>query len=208
MHAFFAKIGFLGYPLLLSSIFSVAIIFERLFFWFFNNPDRYVLDIEIFNNFIINNKKINEDMILLKLNDFKDNPIIDSVIEGINCKFNKLRFEDLLNHVIRKNINSAERFLTILSTIIEISPLLGLLGTVTGMIKTFMVIQKNGNDVNISILAGGIWEAMLTTAFGLSIAIISLIFLNYFNERLNRYIDRFEHSINEMLLILEKINII
>ena len=62
----------------------------------------------------------------------------------------------------------------------NISTLLGLLGTVTGMIQTFIKIESCGGAVDVTVLAGGIWEALLTTAAGLSVAIPTLVFYHYF----------------------------
>jgi len=65
--------------------------------------------------------------------------------------------------------------------------LLGLLGTVIGMIKAFMVIQEMGGKVNAAVLAGGIWEAMLTTALGLSVALPTMLAHSYLIARVDRY---------------------
>ena len=79
----------------------------------------------------------------------------------------------------RRVVASLQRYLGTLGTIAAISPLLGLLGTVFGMIATFTAIQTHGVG-NAPALAGGISEALITTAFGLSIAIPTLIFYRYF----------------------------
>jgi len=65
--------------------------------------------------------------------------------------------------------------------------LLGLLGTVLGMIKAFMVIQEMGGKVNAAVLAGGIWEAMLTTAMGLAVALPTMLAHSYLVSRVDRY---------------------
>ncbi|GAG69997.1 unnamed protein product [marine sediment metagenome] len=70
--------------------------------------------------------------------------------------------------------------------IANVAPLLGLLGTVFGMIKAFMQIEMLGGSVDPSSLAGGIWEAMTTTAAGLTVAIPALLFYNYFMGRVNQ----------------------
>jgi biopolymer transport protein ExbB len=101
----------------------------------------------------------------------------------------------------RMAIPSMERFLIVLQTIAVISPLLGLLGTVTGMIKVFETIVTEGTG-NASILAGGISEALLTTAAGLSIAIPALIFNNLLNKRLENLVVEMEHhsiTLHELL---------
>ena len=69
----------------------------------------------------------------------------------------------------------------------NIAPLLGLLGTVIGMIKAFMVIQEMGGKVNAAVLAGGIWEAMLTTALGLSVALPTMVAHSYLLSRIDKY---------------------
>jgi biopolymer transport protein ExbB len=68
-------------------------------------------------------------------------------------------------------IRKLESYLRGLSAIAHLSPLLGLFGTVTGMIRAFMKVQEAGARVDASLLAGGIWEALLTTAFGLAVAL-------------------------------------
>jgi biopolymer transport protein ExbB len=75
-------------------------------------------------------------------------------------------------------IHRLEGHLGMLSTLAAVSPLVGFLGTVTGMVKVFQKIQNNTSGVYINILAGGIWEALLITAGGLVVGIIALIFYN------------------------------
>jgi len=80
----------------------------------------------------------------------------------------------------QKRLHDAERYLGALATIVGIAPLIGFLGTVIGMIKAFMKIEFLGGNVNASVLAGGIWEALITTAAGLAVGIVVYIFYNYF----------------------------
>jgi biopolymer transport protein ExbB len=86
-----------------------------------------------------------------------------------------------------------------LKVIAMVAPLLGLLGTVFGMIDAFQQMEMAGNNINPSTLSGGIWEALLTTAVGLSVAIPTVLFESYFraiNERLKINI---EHSVTKLL---------
>ncbi len=76
-------------------------------------------------------------------------------------------------------IRNLESWLRSLSSIAHLSPLLGLLGTVTGMILAFMNLEAAGSRVDPSILSGGIWEALLTTAFGLTVAIPAMAAFYY-----------------------------
>lgn len=93
--------------------------------------------------------------------------------------------EVVLSHGIEREVGYLSRNLGTLAVLGNISPLLGLLGTVVGMIKAFMVVEQMGGRVNASLLAGGIWEAMLTTAFGLIVAIPLMIFHNYLLGKLH-----------------------
>ena len=93
------------------------------------------------------------------------------------------------------------RYLRILETIVTIAPLIGLLGTVRGMIRAFNEIALQGVG-QPGALAGGISEALYTTAFGLSIAIPCLIFYNYFTHRTERFIRKLESFSSEFLELL------
>ena len=83
-------------------------------------------------------------------------------------------------------IRDMEEYLRGLATIAAVAPLLGLLGTVVGMIRAFITIESHGAQVSAGMLAGGIWEALLTTAAGLSVAIPCLLFHNLFQGRIER----------------------
>ena len=88
-----------------------------------------------------------------------------------------------------------------LATVAALTPLLGLLGTVVGMIRAFMVIEGQGTNVSPALLAGGIWEALLTTAAGLTVAIPCLMFHNLFQGR----IERVEGELSRMATELEDV---
>lgn len=88
---------------------------------------------------------------------------------------------------VEHELLEATRYLNSLDTIAMIAPMLGLLGTVSGMVRTFQDIAENTSAVNPSLLAGGIWEALLTTAFGLIVAIPALAGFRYFRSRLIRW---------------------
>ncbi len=95
--------------------------------------------------------------------------------------------ETVLAHATEAETRELSRYLQALATIGNIAPLLGLLGTVLGMIKAFMVIQEMGGKVNAAVLAGGIWEAMLTTALGLAVALPTMVAHSYLVARVDRY---------------------
>jgi len=97
-----------------------------------------------------------------------------------------------------------EKYTGILATVAGVAPLIGFLGTVTGMIRAFMDIQALGGNVNADVLAGGIWEAMVTTAAGLTVGIPSMIFYNYFVGRVQRFVFDIETRSGELLDLLSR----
>ena len=84
-----------------------------------------------------------------------------------------------LETMARAELDSLETGLGTIATLAAVTPLIGFLGTVTGMIRAFMQIQNLGGNVNANVLAGGIWEALVTTASGLVVGIVALIIHNY-----------------------------
>lgn len=110
----------------------------------------------------------------------------------------KESIEEVANHVVHE----LERYLNTLGTVAAIAPLLGLLGTVIGMIKVFTAIQLEGTG-NTAVLAGGISEALITTAAGLTVAIPSLFFHRYFQRKVDELVIYMEQ---EALKLVEVLN--
>ena len=109
----------------------------------------------------------------------------------------KESIEDTGRHIVHE----LERYLNSLGTIASITPLLGLLGTVIGMIKVFAVITTQGVG-DAGILAGGISEALITTATGLSVAIPSVMFYRYFRGRVDELVLTMEQEALKMVEVL------
>ena len=101
----------------------------------------------------------------------------------------------------QRRIHESERYLGVLATIVGIAPLIGFLGTVIGMIKAFMKIEFLGGNVNASVLAGGIWEALITTAAGLAVGIIVYIFYNHFVGKVESLSEEITEVTEEVLNI-------
>ncbi len=99
-------------------------------------------------------------------------------------------------------IPSLERYLSVLATIANVTPLIGLLGTVVGMTEAFMVIQSHGGAVTPGDLAGGIGTALLTTVWGLIVAIPTLVAYNYFVTKVDNMVWEMEILSSELLDIL------
>ena len=201
MFELFKSGGIVMWPLLFISITSLACVFERFSYWRYsiNKKDlllKSILDkysnISSVNN--LNNKNISS--IPLEKVLFNSLNIVDqcNLDEGSNIDI-KLALE-----ISIKSIQSElGKFNNLFSTIITVSPLLGLLGTVLGLINSFSFIRLGASGVNAQEVTGGISEALISTATGLIIAIITLVFSNYFNSLwrkensiLNQYCGRFE----------------
>ena len=97
-----------------------------------------------------------------------------------------------------------EKRTDLLASFAGIAPMLGFLGTVTGMIDAFQDIANLGGNVNASVLAGGIWEALLTTAAGLVVGIMALFFYNFLLNRINRLVNDLERSATEFIDLLQE----
>ncbi|MBT3427371.1 MAG: MotA/TolQ/ExbB proton channel family protein [Gammaproteobacteria bacterium] len=98
-------------------------------------------------------------------------------------------------------IHELERYLSTLGTVAAVSPLIGLLGTVIGMIKVFSAIQLEGVG-NAAVLAGGISEALITTAAGLTVAIPSLFFYRFFQRRVDELVMEMEQDALKLVEVL------
>jgi biopolymer transport protein ExbB len=116
--------------------------------------------------------------------------------------FGDERVREAIGMAGRSEVFMLEKRLSILATIAGIAPLLGFLGTVTGMINAFMTIQSLGGIVSPSDLAGGIWEALLTTAYGLIVGIPAYGLYNYFVTKINRLVHEIENATFEFIDIL------
>ncbi len=202
------KSGVFGYLIIVCSVFSVAIILERYFAFRrikLKDPDFIIRIVEALNKGEI-------EKLLPELERSKS-PVVRIVYEIItrhvssgNGRESKEAVERTIHFIAEREVREMEKYLPSLASIAQVSPLLGLLGTVVGMIKAFMVIQSYGGRVNAQVLAGGIWEAMLTTAMGLIVAIPSMLAYNYFNARINKTIGLMDEISNELIHALEKAN--
>jgi biopolymer transport protein ExbB len=123
---------------------------------------------------------------------------------------NRHRSRDLIKEAVedtgRHVVHQLERFLNTLGTIAGISPLLGLLGTVIGMIKVFSAIVAHGVG-NASPLAGGISEALITTAAGLTVAIPSFFFYRYFKGKVEAYVVSMEEQAINLIEAIDRGNV-
>jgi biopolymer transport protein ExbB len=185
-------------PIILCSIIAAAICIER--FWTLRSeqivPKNLLAQVwSWIRNNELDSRKIKE----LKAN----SPLGQILAAGINNHRRgreqmKESIEEVANHVVHE----MERYLNALGTVAAITPLLGLLGTVIGMIKVFTAIRLEGTG-NAAVLAGGISEALITTAAGLTVAIPSLFFYRFFQRRVDELVITMEQ---EALKLVEVLN--
>ena len=120
----------------------------------------------------------------------------------VNSKYDRVIMKESIEEVGRHVVHELERFLNTLGTIAAISPLLGLLGTVIGMIKVFTVITTKGVG-DPSVLAEGISVALITTATGLTVAIPSLMFYRYFHGKIDELVVTMEQEALKMVEVIQ-----
>ena len=116
----------------------------------------------------------------------------------------RLEIKEAIESAGKTALYQSEKYLGVLATIATAAPLIGFLGTVTGMIRAFMRIEALGGNVNASVLAGGIWEALITTAAGLTVGIPALIFYNYLQGRVEKFVFQMEEASIDLLDTLSK----
>ena len=171
------QIGFLFYPLSFLSIIAIAIIIDRSIF--------------LLNFFKKNSKKLKEDLVnLLEKNKNLHKNIRDEIIS--------FKLLDLKN-----SLESGINFLRIIAIL---SPMIGLLGTVIGIIKAFKVISLQNSPIAPAMIADSLWNAMLTTAYGLIIAIPALFFIFLFLRISEKHIDKLQKLLNSKSLKIAGFN--
>jgi biopolymer transport protein ExbB len=180
--------GIMMIPLLLTSIVGLAVFIERALFL----RRSRIIKPEIIWMIKNINQKDDVQKMLDQLGN-REGPFINIIRAGLeNFKKPRDEIKEIIIDQGRQESRTLERGLVILETVAGIAPLMGLLGTVLGMIKVFQVISVQGLGQTQS-LSGGISEALITTVFGLSIAIPALVAYNYFN-----------HRVEDLILEIEK----
>ncbi len=182
------KGGVVMYPILLCSVLSLAIFLERL--WSLREgriiPKSFIKEVEEF----IRMKKFNEAIALCSTSNSSIARIIYAGLKKAGKSKDEIK--EAVNEQGKQEAMELERFLTTLGTIAGVSPLLGLLGTVTGMIKTFNVLAISKQLGDPGMLSAGISEALITTAAGLIVAIPSFIFYKYFTSKVDKLVVKME----------------
>jgi biopolymer transport protein ExbB len=195
------KGGPVMYLIIILSVISLGIIIERIY-----SLNRARIDAREFMDEIINSLKRNKVIESIEMCNKTPGPIARIIKAGI-LKHDRSRPEikESIDEAAALEVPLMEKHLPILATIAHIAPLMGLLGTVSGMIKAFQVIQNKAvtmTPVNPGDLAGGIWEALLATLAGLLVAIPTYVAYNYLVNQVDSLVYDMERSATDLVNLL------
>jgi biopolymer transport protein ExbB len=194
-----AEGGVLMIPLFLLSLIAIYVIAER---WRSLNNSR--VEVDGFLRTVEGMLKDGDRQRALTYCDGIDKPLPRILKAGIRRLGRPIRdIEDAISNAGKKEIYHLEKRMNWLATIAGVAPLIGFTGTVTGMIEAFMDIQSLQGNVNPSVLAGGIWEALITTATGLIVGIIAYGFYNFLLGKINRMIHELENASADFIDLLQ-----
>ncbi|TYP93819.1 outer membrane transport energization protein ExbB [Fodinibius salinus] len=191
--------GVLMIPLFILSLVAIYVIAER---WRSLNNAR--IEVDGFLRTVGEMLKDGDRERALTYCDGIDKPLPRIFKAGIRRLGRSIRdIEDALSNAGKKEIYHLEKRMNWLATIAGVAPLIGFTGTVTGMIEAFMDIQSLQGNVNPSVLAGGIWEALITTATGLIVGIIAYGFYNFLLGKINRMVHELENASADFIDMLQ-----
>ena len=191
--------GILMIPLFILSILAIFVIAER---W--KTLNNSVMNVQSMLDNIESMLKTGSQQRAMDYCDGFDKPLARILKAGIKRLGRPIRdIEEAIRNAGKKEIYYLETRMNWLATIAGVAPLVGFTGTVTGMIRAFMDIQSLQGNVNPSVLAGGIWEALITTATGLIVGIIAYGFYNYLLGKINRMIFELENASADFIDLLQ-----
>lgn len=196
----FFKGGLVMWPILLCSILGLAVIIDRFI--------------------VLRKARINVPAFMVRIRGFikkrdisgaisycmqEKSPVANIVRKGLKkYRYGHDRVKDAIENAGSQEISKLEKGLSVLASIAGIAPLLGFLGTVTGMISAFMTVQRLQGAVGPSDLAGGIWEALITTAYGLFVGIPALAIYNYFLSAVKKLVGEMETVANDVVDVIQE----
>lgn len=190
--------GWVIWPLILLSIVALWIFFERFLLLRAVERDHKGLNEAL--SLPIRSHDVDEIKQLCTTKDIPLSRLLRSGLDRLGHPIEEIRAA--LESTGRQEAFVIEKRTEYLATIAGIAPMLGFLGTVTGMITTFQEIQSLQGNVNPAVLAGGIWEALITTAAGLSIGVSALLMYNLLMSRIDRIAHNMERSASQVVDVL------
>ncbi|HAL71385.1 MAG TPA: MotA/TolQ/ExbB proton channel family protein [Verrucomicrobiales bacterium] len=185
--------GPIMYPILVVGIFAVGVLVERIFWWMRFSAQR-------------NSRQLEQVYATLEAGDLDkaialsaktSDPVVRMVHHGLKHQHSSM--QGALEVAAGHELQAAGRFLGAMDTVVTLGPLLGLLGTVTGIMGSFSSIGDS--ELAVEKVTGGIGEALIATAAGLGIAIATLVPMNYFHSRLAKLQFELEAAANNVLIL-------
>lgn len=194
------KGGWLMIPLALLLLVSIYIFFERLFATsrVTKADDNFMQQIKS----LIQAGRIDEAKQLCETTDTPYSRMIEKGVTRIGRPMNDVLVA--IENVGNMEVAKMEKGFNWLATTAAGAPMIGFLGTVTGMVQAFYQLASAGQNSNVSILAGGIYEALVTTVAGLVVGILALFAYNYLTSRVNKIMNRLERSTMEFMDLLNE----
>jgi biopolymer transport protein ExbB len=194
---FFIKGGPVMWPLLACSLAALTVIIERAIFWVRERRSRDQRLVDKILELAEQDEYIEAARIGSGSNDYVARILICGIVHR------DFSLKNALEMAAAVEIKRMKRFMNILDTMVTISPLLGILGTVTGIIRSFEAMGVVGAQNPVAV-SGGIAEALITTAAGLMIAIPSLAFFNYLNSQIEKALHEIETYSTSLEIVYEK----
>jgi len=178
---FFLQGGPVMWPILICALVAVAVVGERTFWWLREKSKREPQRLEQ----ILAALENSDVPAAAKLSEGSEDPVIRMISRGLShLGHAHASLIGALQLAAGIELKRAGRFLVVMDTLVTLAPLLGLLGTVTGLMRAFLKI--GGTELAVTEVTGGIGEALIATACGLGIAIFSLIPFNYFSSKVTQ----------------------
>ncbi len=174
---YFEAGGPIMWPILIAGIVAVAVVGERAFWWVRESARRDPATLEK----LFAALEAGDFRAAAQLSRNSTDPIVRMIFHGMNHFHSSL--QGALQVAAGAEIQKAGRFLTVMDTLVTLAPLLGLLGTVSGIFRTFLSLGNATVEGATGQITGGIGEALIATMCGLAIAIFALVPFNYFNRK-------------------------
>jgi biopolymer transport protein ExbB len=175
---YFEAGGPVMWPILITAIVAVAVVGERIVWWLRESRRRDPATLEKLFAALENG----DFKACSQLSKDSEDPVIRMICHGMNHYHSSL--QGALQVAAGAELQKAGRFLTVMDTLVTLAPLLGLLGTVSGIFQTFIALGSESVEGAMGTITGGIGEALIATMCGLAIAIVALIPFNYFSRKL------------------------
>jgi len=186
------------YPIGICSLVAMWVFIER--FWSFRRASVNAAEFTAGIRNLVQNKRITEAITLCTETPGPVAAVLRTAL--LSHGLSKEEIEEAIERAARYELPRLEHNLAVIATLARVAPLLGLLGTVTGMIQTFYVIQTQAPFIQPAQLAKGIWESLLTTAFGLVVAIPCHVAYDYLTSKVSAFASDMDRSAADIVQIL------